>query len=60
MDKWISVEDRLPEDGKQVLIIIKPYYIELGNYADNEWLFHGEHIKNLITHWFPFPDIPKK
>lgn len=57
--EWISVEDRLPEDGVWVLgysaksgrgglcNCLKSYVREFGNYDDT-------------THWLPLPEFPKK
>ena len=57
--EWISVEDRLPEDGVWVLgysaksgrgglcNCLKSYVREFGNYDDT-------------THWLPLPKFPKK
>lgn len=57
-DKWISVDERLPEDGVWVLgysaksrrgglcNCLKSYVREFGNYDDT-------------THWLPLPEFPK-
>ena len=58
-DEWISVDERLPEDGVWVLgysaksvrgglcNCLKSYVREFGNYDDT-------------THWLPLPEFPKK
>lgn len=57
--EWISVDERLPEDGVWVLgysaksgrgglcNCLKSYIREFGNYDDT-------------THWLPLPEFPKK
>lgn len=57
--EWISVDERLPEDGVWVLgysaksgrgglcNCLKSYVREFGNYDDT-------------THWLPLPEFPKK
>ena len=55
-DEWISVEDRLPEDGTTVLITIR---FPNGNRLVREVLYHrnkfcGE-AQEEVTHWCPLP-----
>lgn len=62
-DRWISVDDRLPEDEDEVLgchieaggITIIWYDIEL-----KKWHFDSEQkgMEILITHWQPLPNPP--
>ena len=61
-DSWISVEDRLPEGAKGVLVwepICKNIYTMY--WEDNEWRFFGGRGKTYynITHWQPLPQPPK-
>lgn len=68
---WISVKDRLPDEGMHVLVLFDTggcttqdvaYYINHnGGYWNNDW---NADISNLglrddITHWQPLPDPPK-
>ena len=69
VDRWISVNDRLPEEEGDVLVWIvdgKPdgihhlesEYIanwEYGNFYDGDW-----NVINGITHWQPLPEPPKE
>ena len=58
---WISVEDRLPEIGKRVLLYQDHNYFELGErYDPNDWDLEGEnHVfftdeimrVRSVTHW---------
>ncbi len=68
-DKWISVEDRLPEINEEILIVIRskygrPYKIRVGIYSGNdEWEDDAERYcpgtMGVITHWMPLPEVPK-
>ena len=58
--EWISVEDRLPEDTKQVLFFWSNRWFELGYYDGNEWheWWYNGSICLDVTHWMPLPDPP--
>ena len=61
--KWISVEDRLPEDNETVLTIDTESVMEVCFYQ-TEWkgVFqrYGGLVKIFnITHWMPLPEAPK-
>ena len=64
--KWISVEERLPEAYSTVLVVYKDAYGEtsvgasiLCNYAD--WIGHGFAMaRDAVTHWMPLPEPPKE
>lgn len=65
-DNWISVKDRMPEDGKYLV-----YAKNIAGYRplDNPvfvaecyhgiWVFEGWE-NNHITHWQPLPEPPKE
>jgi len=62
MIKWISVEDKLPEDDRDVLV----YYGN--NRCGVEWInwvkgkcygWCGEDNIVSVTHWMPLPESPK-
>ena len=67
-DKWISVEDRLPEEGKQVLVITPRGLVTVCRY---EWRFDKhlgvmlrfhrcDNLKAVRTqYWMPLPEAPK-
>lgn len=56
MPEWISVKDRLPSIGEDVLVY------------DGEW-FHVDYLNNSdsvdwgrcfdVTHWMPLPNAPE-
>lgn len=63
---WISVEDKLPEHHKKVLIAVvldqrlRPV-IRISSYEGGAyWRYDGgEASINKITHWMPLPELPK-
>ena len=70
--EWISVEERLPEEGGTYLVVLKEkhecekewnYHVDVASFTF-EWdcIFHdwdeGQGIE--ITHWMPLPEPPKK
>lgn len=63
MAEWISVEDRLPEDGSCVLVCFQvrdgSRCISAGNYSYYlaRWI-----IRDIaqVTHWMPLPEMPKE
>ena len=59
--KWISVEDRLPEDDDSNYIVWNGIYINIAIYwGDGRWWPAGGYIVNDITHWMPLPKPPKE
>jgi len=61
---WISVKERLPKLGEEVLIL-RGKFIEIGNLskeldvnADPEWFNRDGHWDLGVTHWMPLP-IPE-
>lgn len=65
-DGWVSVEDRLPEVGKDVLVcttggvMLLPHHtIKNSTTGEIHWLAYGEpyDVKG-ITHWMPLPEPP--
>lgn len=75
-DRWISVEERLPEDGKAYLVVVKQKWkfetdwdvsvdvaSNYGSYIDGYWdTFNDwcEGQETHITHWRPLPEPPKE
>lgn len=64
--KWISVEDRLPEYFKSVLIYCPTNVNIYDAYLDMHcmWRFFnygaGQIISEKVTHWMPLPKPPKE
>lgn len=73
--EWISVEDRLPEEGVEVLTIedvhalttdnshieYKEYRLDFIAKFENEviWARRLENEYDRVTHWMPLPEPPK-
>ena len=57
--RWIPVEERLPEDGKDVLVFIRGN-VDLGyHFAQYGWETYTMQ-RGDITHWMPLPEPPKE
>ena len=65
--EWISVEERLPDKGKEVLAyrgdfngdMMNTYtYLGSGNWED-DYGYRGSTEHEGITHWMPLPEAPK-
>lgn len=57
-DRWISVEDKLPEEEGKYLCIIQNRYerkVEIELFISSV----GFISPNKITHWMPLPEMPK-
>ena len=62
VQEWISVKDRLPENGKKVLVYCKENKndYEIGAYSDTyRGFFVRQTCYENITHWMPLPQTPK-
>lgn len=49
--KWISVSERLPEEGGRYLVYTWSHEIETAQYVDGCW-----NIKTPISAWMPLPE----
>ena len=67
MDRWISVEERLPEDGVKVMVTHEHGTVELAllrkHYDRTAWANSAEDryswwIMEAWTHWSPIPSPP--
>ena len=61
-NKWISVEDRLPEKDRVVLAYIDGNRIYFGEFfeEENEWFLRDHGWLDYVTHWMDLPDVPSK
>lgn len=65
-DKWISVEESLPEEEVHVLCFWNDKRIEgavLTNLDDEKYWYYlqdGDACNSNPTHWMPLPQPPKK
>lgn len=61
--KWISVEDKLPEDRHWVLVFDTGYATpKKAKYKEEGFFVFDGSCENSveITHWMPLPEPPKK
>ena len=66
MSEWISVEDRLPDKWRDVLIMLKEDFgrsYQIGDCCDKEWSINNYHDwwgpHGAVTHWQPLPPLPE-
>ncbi len=74
--EWISVNDRLPENSGEYIVVACdegcPYgegiwyatVVVCAEYAFNSWTWYeGSHeysLDGIVTHWMPLPEPPGK
>lgn len=69
LTRWISVKDRLPEEGQHVLTYVK--FPEFAGFCAWEchmtnvricdgWVEDVTTSRGVITHWMPLPELPKE
>ncbi len=68
MNGWTSVKDRLPKDGKNVLIFARNKthsWVQIGLYDTCYWYISDEKLDSIeidfdecVTHWQPLPEPP--
>lgn len=61
--EWISVEDRLPEDGQYVHVYLSygkqatcVFFADRNSFVDS---LRFQHSNGGVTHWMPLPEPPK-
>lgn len=64
VNRWISVEDALPNDRKCVLVT-DGEDIEITYFDGSDWEMrdqYGNHYElyGAVTHWMPLPEQPKE
>ena len=57
VQEWISVEDRLPEQGEKAICIDADGDMMIGKYTEWGWMFPC-YFEDL-THWMPIPHPPE-
>ena len=65
LNRWISVEEKMPEPHDDVAIIIRHgdcTYLRIGWYGNAcRWMQAGlGMIEGEVTHWMPLPEPPKE
>ena len=66
IQKWISVEERLPEVGQRVLVWCESRTTKkhvtvstyMKDYSDKRGTYFSRRVRN-VTHWMPLPEPPK-
>ena len=59
IDLWISVKERLPEEGKTVLVT-DGLFVHHGYLIDNRWWSYASCPEGFATtHWMPLPKPPE-
>ena len=57
VQEWVSVDDRLPEQGEEAICIAADGDMMIGKYTEWGWMFPCYFEE--ITHWMPLPQPPK-
>ena len=57
VQEWISVNDRLPEQGEEAICIAADGDMMIGKYTEWGWMFPCYFEE--LTHWMPIPEPPK-
>ena len=58
VQEWISVNDRLPEQGEEAICIAADGDMMIGKYTEWGWMFPCYFEE--LTHWMPIPQPPKE
>lgn len=59
--KWIDVQDKLPEEYKSVLGVANGVDVRIVHYAfGGFWIEDTTGEEYNITYWMPLPEIPKE
>ena len=56
---WISVKDRVPESGIDVLVFTDDYCAYTAHYDGYWWLSGEPTLSYDVTHWMPLPAPPE-
>ena len=69
VQKWISVKDRLPEEGEYVLCVLKGFnyggkiqvckFVPADKFKDKPYFEHFRNGFPSVTHWMPLPEPPE-
>lgn len=58
-NEWVSVEERLSERNKRVLVHYSGGQVDI-DCLDDLHRYRWESLYGLVTHWMPLPESPKK
>ena len=69
VQEWISVKDRLPEEGEYVLCVLKGFnyggkiqvckFVPADKFKDKPYFENFRNGFPSVTHWMPLPEPPK-
>ena len=69
VQEWISVTERLPEEGDYVLCVLKGFnyggkiqvckFCPADKFKDKPYFEHFRNGFPSVTHWMPLPELPK-
>ena len=59
MNEWISVKERLPDNGEVVLVCDEHELILMAEHYSYGWVSNPLFVKIKVTHWMPLPEPPK-
>ena len=59
VQEWVSVDDRLPEDGDVVIICTNKNFVYAGELIGDTWFLDNDSWTATVTHWMPLPQPPK-
>ena len=69
VQEWISVKDRLPEEGDYALCVLKGFnyggkiqvckFVPADKFKDKPYFEHFRNGFPSVTHWMPLPQPPK-
>ena len=63
LPRWISVKERLPEDGKNVIVFVRScadwWTMDIDWCVNGHWVINADDEWHNITHWMPLPTPPE-
>ena len=70
VQEWISVNDRLPEEGEYVLCVLKGFnyggkiqvckFVPADKFKDKPYFEHFRNGFPSVTYWMPLPQLPER
>lgn len=61
VQEWISVKDRVPDEGASVNVCCTGGYVMHALWRDRIWRnSYGCYLWANVTHWMPLPEPPKE
>ena len=58
LPRWISVEERLPDQCMDIFVCYRDKHILMGTALDDDWI-EEDFEYGQITHWMPLPEPPE-